>query len=67
MTGPRLRERPLTITDKPRVITSYSGQYWVEKMTPHGPIVETKPTFDEAIKLASWWGAIRKEAVKWSA
>lgn len=64
MTRPRLRHRPLTLADKPRVITSYSGQFWVEKMTPHGPIVENKATFEEAIKLASWWGAVRKEAAK---
>ena len=64
---PRLRERPLTLADKPRVLTSYSGQFWVEKMTPHGPIVETKATFQDAIKLASLWGAIRNGAHQWSA
>ena len=62
MSGQRLRNRPLTLTDKPRVLVAYSGQFWIEKMTPHGPIVESKPTFSEAIKLASWWGAVRKEA-----
>ena len=60
----RLRERPLTLADKPRVITSYSGQFWVEKMTPDGPIIETKHSFQEAIDLASWWGAVRKEAAQ---
>lgn len=61
---PRLRQRLLTLDGKPRVISSYSGQYWAEKMTPDGPIVETKATFQEAINLASWWGAVRNEAKK---
>ena len=64
MTRPRLREQPLTLAHKPRVLTACSGQFWVEKMTPHGPIVEVKESFTEAINLASWWGAIRKEAAK---
>jgi hypothetical protein len=62
MTGQPLRKRLLTLADKPRVISNYNGGYWVEKMTTDGPIVETKHTFQEAINLASWWGAVRKEA-----
>lgn len=64
MTGQPLRKRLLTLDCKPRVIVSYGGNFWVEKMTPNGPIVETKHTFQEAINLASWWGAVRKEAAK---
>ena len=60
----RLRNRPLTVDSKPRVIRSTSDGFWVEKMTTHGPIVEKRTEFQDAINLACWWAVIRKEEAK---